>query len=87
MHKVRNYKYPEIVKITEKEFEINIKGNKFEFETHSKDYDKKSTFIATVNDLNLSYEGKPFSFKIKIENEQIEKELNILNIKQIKYVL
>ena len=83
---MRDFTANEILNIREKHIDELIVNNTFEFETNSKDTDKDNIFRALVLNLTLSTNGQPFSLKIQIEGENEEKELNIINIKSMKYV-
>ena len=76
----------EILKLNEKQIVDWIINKKFEFETNSKDSDKEKKFNAVVLDFTLAVNGMPYDLKIKINGENQEKELNLINIKSMKQI-
>ncbi len=93
---MRNFEKNEIKNFSSKEIEEKIVGNKFIFELISTENDKPKNekgihiFIARVIGYNMANvfnsDMLPFDLKIIIENENIEKYLNIINIESMKYV-
>lgn len=93
---MRNFEKNEIMNFLSKEIEEKIVGNKFIFKLISTENDKPKNengihiFKATVIGYNMANvfnsDMLPFDLKIIIENENIEKYLNIINIESIKYV-
>lgn len=83
---MRDFTEYEIIKLKESDIDNFIIGNTFLFRTNSKDSNKEQEFKAKVIELNLSSEGKPFDFDIKIENEDEVKNILIVGIKSMKYV-
>lgn len=83
---MRNFTNYEILNLNEKDIDDLILNNTFEFETNSKDSDKDFTFKALVLEQSLAMNRKPNDLKILISGEINSKDLNIINIKSMKYI-
>ena len=83
---MRNFTTTEILKFTEKEIDDLFINNTFEFETYSKIGENKYKFKAIILDQTLAINTKPFDLQIIIIGETNIIDLNIINIKSMKYI-
>tara|TARA_B100000378_G_scaffold232252_1_gene197626 strand:- start:45 stop:302 length:258 start_codon:yes stop_codon:yes gene_type:complete len=83
---IRNYLQEQIVDWDESFIESQILEKKFSFELISIDSDKPKEFIAFVVNQTLSMDKESSHLTIRLDDENIEKEISLINIKKMELI-